>query len=81
MKIEQIQKNQLFVTDDQGNQFFQSYDSIIARRDPAGVVTLDQRFWDYSMTTSKYRNQFLGETKKETEKKIKAGVYRLDNLN
>ena len=63
---------------------FQSYDSIIA------IVTtwpceekveLDANSWNYSVTTGRYRNQFLGETKKETEKKIKSGEYKLVNLN
>jgi len=64
---------------------FQSYDSIIARRtsDPCGedFVELDRVYWDYSKTTSKYRNQFLRETKKETEKKISSGEYVLTDLN
>jgi hypothetical protein len=30
-------------------------------------VYLDSNAWDYSVTTGKYRNQFLGETKRETE--------------
>ena len=60
--------------------YFQSYDSIIARKTRAGI-TLDKRYWDYSTTTGKYRNMFLGESRKETEKKIKAGIYRLANLN
>ena len=42
---------------------------------------LDKTYWDYSTTTGKYRNQFLGETKKETEKKIKSGEYALVDLN
>lgn len=63
---------------------FQSYNSIIA------VVTtwpdeerveLDERFWNYSKTTGKYRNMFLGETKTETQKKIDQGIYKLTNLN
>ena len=64
---------------------FQSYDSVIARRtsDPCGgdFVELDRVYWDYSKTTSKYRNQFLRETKKETEKKIASGEYVLTDLN
>ena len=32
-------------------------------------------------STSKYRNIFLGETTKETLKKIKSGEYKLVNLN
>ena len=42
---------------------------------------LDKNKWDYSTTTGKYRNQFLGETKKETEKKIESGEYALVDLN
>jgi len=60
---------------------FQSYDSNIAFKGHDGNVFLDERKWDYSTTTGKYRNQFLGETKKETEKKIKAGIYQLVDLN
>ena len=44
-------------------------------------IYLDIKYWDYSVTTGKYRNIFLNETKKETEKKIKDGVYTLTNLN
>lgn len=44
-------------------------------------IVLDRDTWDYSTTTGKYRNQFLGESKKETQAKIDSGVYKLDNLN
>lgn len=65
-----------------GNDFtaFQSYDSIIVKRQN-GKIYLDENYWDYSATTGKYRNQFLGETKRETEKKIKSGEYILTDLN
>ena len=45
------------------SEVFQSYDSIIAVK-ATGQTFLDKNTWDYSVTTSKYRNQFLGETKK-----------------
>lgn len=63
--------------------YFQSYDSVIVRkpRSSSEKVQLDERYWDYSKTTGKYRNQFLNETKKETEKKIASGEYELTNLN
>jgi hypothetical protein len=62
--------------------FFQSYSSMIAFRPASGAsVYLDRNKWDYSVTTGKYRNQFLGETKKETEAKIKSGEYILTDLN
>ena len=60
--------------------YFQSYSAVIARR-RRGKVTLDRRFWNYSKTTSRYRNQFLGETTKETQAKIDSGVYKLGDLN
>ena len=60
--------------------YFQSYNSMIAKIEGAQVY-LDPIFWDYSKTTGKYRNIFLGEDKKTTEKKIKDGTYILTNLN
>ena len=77
--------NQFEITDDFNTVYFQSYNSIIAKKtwNDKGEkkVFLDSKYWDYSVTTSKYRNIFLNETKKETEKKIKDGVYTLTNLN
>lgn len=88
MKIENMTSNngnsianQFRIKDDNGNTFFQSYDSIIVKKDNTGKVFLDSDKWDYSNTTGKYRNIFLGETKKETEAKIKSGEYTLTNLN
>ena len=72
--------NQFIITDDFGAEFFQSYSTLIAKR-IGGQVTLDADKWDYSTTTRKYRNIFLGETKKETLKKIKTGEYKLAKLN
>lgn len=60
---------------------FQSYNSVIAVEDEHGNITLDKNKWDYSRTTGKYRNQFLGETTAETRKKIKDGIYKLKDLN
>ena len=63
---------------------FQSYDSVIAIITEWSDLTrtqIDKNKWDYSKTTGKYRNQFLGETKKETEKKIASGEYILTDLN
>lgn len=74
--------NQFIIFDDEGNKFFQSYNSIIVKLDRKNnKIYLDEYYWDYSKTTGKYRNQFLGEIKKETEEKIKNGKYILTNLN
>ncbi len=72
--------NQFEIEADNGDRFFQSYNSIIVKLS-AGRVTLDRHYWDYSRTTGKYRNIFLHEPKKETEAKIKSGEYTLANLN
>jgi len=74
-------KNQ-FCIQDNGFIYFQSYDSIIAKKEVQGNnITLDETYWDYSSTTGKFRNLFLGEKKSETLKKIKSGEYKLANLN
>tara|TARA_A100001011_G_scaffold333037_1_gene360554 strand:+ start:347 stop:625 length:279 start_codon:yes stop_codon:yes gene_type:complete len=72
--------NQFLITDNNGDKYFQSYNSVIAKRS-RGQIYLDVSFWDYSVTTGKYRNLFLNETKKETQAKIDSGEYRLTDLN
>ena len=76
--------NQFIITTED-RKIFQSYDSIIAVKINMGnekdYITLDKIYWDYSRTTGKYRNQFLGEDIKTTRKKIKSGEYRLADLN
>ena len=73
--------NQFIINDENGNIFFQSYSSVIAKQDKNGKIELDKKYWDYSKTTGKYRNQFLNETKKETQAKIDSGEYVLTDLN
>lgn len=67
-------------------EYYQSYNSIIVLRgkryDNGQIMTyLDINYWDYSNTTRKYRNLFLGETTKETKGKIESGEYKLVDLN
>ena len=76
--------NQFIIIDGEFTAF-QSYDTIIVKTDFDDDwnrrVTLDENAWDYSVTTSKYRNQFLGENKAETQAKIDSGEYILADLN
>lgn len=75
--------NQFIITDD-NKTYFQSYKSIIVkieRLEDKTITYLDPVYYNYSRTTSKYRNAFLGESTKEIEAKIKQGVYILTNLN
>tara|TARA_R110000823_G_scaffold241850_6_gene366450 strand:+ start:1004 stop:1276 length:273 start_codon:yes stop_codon:yes gene_type:complete len=65
-------------------KWFQSYSSMIAKQITAmgkTITYLDETYWNYSVTTSKYRNQFLGETTDETKAKIDSGEYLLAELN
>jgi len=94
MKVENITSNngnkvanQFIITDDRDNVYFQSYNSIIVKKDFDVIgqdpvkTYLDQKYWNYSNTTGKYRNIFLGETIKDTKAKIKSGEYILTDLN
>jgi len=91
MKVENITSNngnkianQFVITDDKQNEYFQSYNSMIVKKDYESdqvKIYLDHKYWNYSNTTGKYRNIFLGETIKDTKKKIKSGEYLLTDLN
>ena len=87
-KVNQLANNQFIITEEHG-ETLQSYESIIAFKpywakechEGSDKIRLDQKYWDYSKTTSKYRNRFLDETTKETQAKIKSGEYILTDLN
>ena len=80
MRVEQFKNNQgrpvknQFIIYGDKSEAFQSYRSIIAIKHDSGVIEIGPD-WDYSKTTGKYRNIFLGETKHETMQKIKSGEY------
>jgi len=69
-----------FVIYDDDSCYFQSYNSIIVKQH-CGMTYLDEYYWDYSVTTGKYRNSFLNEKIEETRAKIKSGEYILTDLN
>ena len=74
-----IVANQFLIID--GNKtYFQSYRSIIVKIED-GQIMLDPVYWNYSRTTSKHRSTFLNESTKETQRKIKEGLYILQDLN
>jgi len=74
--------NQFIITNEEG-QFFQSYESIIAFKpnDPMEPILLDCKYWNFSSTTSKYRNQFLKCESKDIKKMTKDGDIIFVNLN
>ena len=74
--------NQFIISGEKGHKVFQSYDSTIAIKQAGdNPILLDETYWDYSRTTTKYLNQFLGHNKKETQARIDSGEYLLTNLN
>ena len=77
MKCTMVAPNHFTMYDEKtGERFFQSYNSVIVKIHK-GKVTLGKN-WNYSKTTSKYRNQFLDETTKETQAKLDSGEYLYD---
>jgi hypothetical protein len=71
--------NQFIITMNNGDEIFQSYSTIIAKRSN-GKVYINTNHTP-SVTTGKYRNKFLGENLPQTRKKIKSGEYILTDLN
>ena len=81
MKVTQITPNQLEIHVDD-SIFFQSYDTVIAKVDKdSGELTLDEEKWNYSKTTSRYRNGFTGLSTSETKAGIDNGTIKLEDLN
>ena len=73
--------NQFLISDGKFD-IFQSYESIIAKRcKKTGAITLDSFYWDYSVTTGRYRNEFLNEGISDTRMRIDSKEYTLKNLN
>jgi hypothetical protein len=69
--------NQFIIVTDEGTMF-QSYGSIIAFiRRGSGKTELGKN-WNYSRTTTRYRNIFLNESTKETRAKLASGQYILN---
>ena len=71
-----------FVIEKDGEYYFQSYETMIAKVDKVGNVTLSKA-WDYSNTTRKHLYTFLlqigqGDLKgKDVQKRIDDGRYKL----
>lgn len=58
-------------------EIFQSYDSIIAKKYNSGLVELSEHY-DYSKTTMKYLNLFLGHNIQVTRDRIDSGAYKVN---
>lgn len=65
-----------------GWHILKSYNKTIAKKHYGKQkVIIDLRYYNYSATTGKHRNYFLGETLKDTDKKIKNGEYQTADLS
>ena len=75
--------NQIIIMD--GNKrYFQSYNVIVSMTDTSEdfcQTYLDQKYWNYSKTTSTYLNKYLGMTSQHVKNAIKRGELILTNLN
>lgn len=70
--IEQLGSNQNIIRFENGN-LFQSYESLICVKIGSELYFTED--WDYSKTTSKYRNKFTQETTQETRSKLESGQH------
>ena len=75
--------NQFIIYDKEtGIEYFQSYAATIVKNVPNDGIYLDEHYWDYSNTTGRYRNQYLGDAGiAVTRAKIANGTYKLADLN
>ena len=81
LEIENIANNQTFVTMPNGDRYFKSYNSWVARWiAEVDLVELDSHTWDYSRTTSKYLAKFLGVPCSKIRQKANANEYKLVNI-
>ena len=79
MKVTSLANNQ-YVIEHNGVTYFQSYDVIVAKKS-RGKIILDKDYYEYSRTTIKYRNMFLGLLSASVNDAIKGGKITLGKLN
>lgn len=79
MKVTSMANNQ-YIIEHRGVTYFQSYNVIVAKK-AKGKTILDKDYYDYSRTTIKYRNMFLGMLAASVNKAIKEGKITLGKLN
>ena len=79
MKVTSMANNQ-YIIEHNGVTYFQSYNVIIAKKSK-GKTILDKDYHEYSSTTIKYRNNFLGLSSASVKEAIKEGKITLGKLN
>ena len=79
MKVTSMANNQ-YIIEHNGVTYFQSYDVIVAKKSK-GKIILDKDYYEYSRTTIKYRNMFLGLLSVSVKEAIRDGKITLGKLN
>ena len=79
MKVTSMANNQ-YIIEHNGVSYFQSYDVIVAKKSK-GKIILDKDYYEYSRTTIKYRNRFLGLLSASVKEAIRDGKITLGKLN
>ena len=74
INFNQIGKKNMYISTC-GN-ILKSYDRIIVVK-KGGEIYLNADYYNYSTTTARHRNQFLGVDAKEFNKNLKEGRYKL----
>lgn len=72
-----MSKNMEIIHRTDGSEALYSYGTWIATRFSDGSITLSRKYWNYSATTCRHRNKFLGECIADTRRKIEWGMYEL----
>jgi hypothetical protein len=81
MKVINISNNHVEIKKD-GERFFQSYATIVAKITSGGEIIMDNYMkGKCSPTTKRHLIKWLGTTTKELNKKLKAGVFKFEELN
>lgn len=71
-----------FIIGFQDWEIFQSYNSTIAvTKNDSNYILLDEKFHNYSVTTSRYLYLFLNMNRKEIDFKYKQGYIKYCDLN
>ena len=79
MKVTSMANNQ-YIIEHNGITYFQSYNVIVAKKSK-GKTILDKDYHEYSRTTIKYRNMFLGLPSSSVNEAIRDGKITLGKLN
>lgn len=80
-KIRTLTKNQIVVSFTDGSEVFNSYGKNIVEYTGKGTIYFDTKYWDFSNTTSKWRNKFMGVDSKWVKDAIKNKIIKFKNLN